>query len=179
MLFVLTKPPKKKKKPLPLQWRHIFPRPIQSQRDAEIHKIAVERTATLLGLTIILQFHILSGCDNGATLSATHCWHWQKNKDRRSKDHSPAIKIFLQGSNVIYVSERVSVRRLSCCKALAWRCFIPTWLGRRDHSSPVRKEVAWSDMKAKRKFRGIKEEAHASGSLAMHYGWIFTNIVKV
>lgn len=39
-----------------------------------------ERTATLRGLTIILQFHILAECDNGAALSATRCWYCQKTK---------------------------------------------------------------------------------------------------
>lgn len=66
----------------------------------------MEGTTSLLGLTIILQFHILGGCDNGAALSATHSRHCgKKNKDRRSKDHSAAIKIFLQGSKVKYVCE--------------------------------------------------------------------------
>lgn len=133
----------------------------------------MKRAATLLGLTIILQFQILAGCDNGATLSATHCRHRQKNKDRRSKDHSPAIKILIQGSDVLCESKYVSVCRVSCCKAKEWLDFTLTWLGISYHSSPMRKEVGTRWHERKRKFRVTKKAVHASGRLAMHYGWIW------
>lgn len=52
----------------------------KGQRNAEIHKREEERTTAERGLTIILQFHILAEPDNGATLSATHCWDCQETK---------------------------------------------------------------------------------------------------
>lgn len=57
---------------------NIFPSAKPKSAVDETHKKAVEGATPLLGLTVILQFHMLAGCDKGATLSATHCRFCQK-----------------------------------------------------------------------------------------------------